>query len=310
MCPSVADKQLSIIQETVIKSKNAYCVIDKDLHISFCNEIMGKVVGIHHHDIIGRHQDEVMLEAHHKKTGIKLGDLQITEWINSVKYHQEAMDERFFILHTAEDKHYKFYRMTLSTGEHVILGTDITELINTQNELNVALEKLDLLARTCDLTGIPNRRHVIEFTKREFARARRYSSSFSIVFVDVDHFKRINDTYGHAIGDKAIIHVANLLNEELRETDIVGRIGGEEFAILLPDTNESNAVYFANRLRETLFNSSIEVDNNNTLKITASFGVTEFNKNDKDYADIFTRADDALYTAKNSGRNKVCRYKR
>ena len=138
----------------------------------------------------------------------------------------------------------------------------------------------------------------------EMARASRYGASLSILMVDLDHFKRVNDTYGHAGGDEVLRQFAEIAKGHLRGTDIMGRVGGEEFAILLPETASIGALNLAERVRHDLQNAKM-VWGDQTLRITASLGIADLGEHDATILDLLARADRALYTAKNNGRNCV-----
>lgn len=267
---------------------------------------MAKLIGLPVEDVVGRSQDEVLLEAYNNNTGINIGASNINDWLDSLKESQRNRSENEFVFNTSDNKFFKLYRLTVSSGAHVVFGTEITELIETQNQLEEALDKLDKLANTCELSGVPNRRFIMEAMNSEFFRAKRYGTEFSLVIADIDHFKKINDTYGHGVGDKAIIHFSQLINNSLRETDLIGRIGGEEFAILLPNTNLESGFKLADRIRVKIANTPLLHENIAPLSMTASFGVSQFRASDTDESEIFTRADEALYRAKGRGRNNVC----
>ena len=155
-----------------------------------------------------------------------------------------------------------------------------------------------------DLTKVYNRRAGLVRLNEEFARAKRSGSKLSIAMVDADHFKKINDTYGHLVGDAVLTHIASTIKTGLRECDIVVRFGGEEFLVLLPDTQGSHASLPLDRLRERLSENKFrhnEVD----ILTSVSIGIATVSSLDGDPMDTIHRADNALYLAKRSGRNKV-----
>jgi len=165
-------------------------------------------------------------------------------------------------------------------------------------ELNITLEQL---ARTDALTGLANRMHIGERLAEEFARFKRSKVPYSVLMLDVDFFKRINDTYGHAIGDDVLKHVASVLAATVRKTDFVGRHGGEEFLSILPMTDSTAAMMVAEKIRRTIESTSIASVGN----LTVSIGVQEVQENDIDEDVAVTRADECMYKAKETGRNKV-----
>ncbi len=165
-------------------------------------------------------------------------------------------------------------------------------------------ERLDLLekwATTDPLTGIFNRRHFFELASREFERTHRGHTDLTFIMLDVDHFKCVNDDYGHQAGDLVLIALAQLLVKQLRKVDFCGRFGGEEFVVCLPDTAESAAYDVAERIRKASA-EMVTATPNATLKITISLGTAAFDA-DSRLEDIIKRADNALYEAKEGGRN-------
>ncbi|PKG82721.1 sensor domain-containing diguanylate cyclase [Colwellia sp. 75C3] len=177
-------------------------------------------------------------------------------------------------------------------------STDVTELFKLKEEFKK-------LANTDPLTNLYNRRFFTEQSGKEYQRAKRYSLSMTLISIDIDHFKSINDQYGHPAGDQVLIEVAKQLQENLRQTDILARIGGEEFSILLPETSPQSAMAFAERIREEQSKLTIIGDWQGEITLSVSIGVSSFLATDEAFDDLFSRADKALYQAKNSGRNKV-----
>jgi diguanylate cyclase (GGDEF)-like protein len=171
-------------------------------------------------------------------------------------------------------------------------------------DLRGAQDKLQKMATTDFLTGIANSRLFSEAGEREVQRARRYKRSLAVLMIDLDHFKKINDKYGHAIGDKILVAFAATCKKCLRRADVFGRLGGEEFAILLPETDLSGGEKFAERLRSMIEKSDIKAEKK-TLHITISIGVTELLPHDDKLEAALKRADDTMYEAKRKGRNQV-----
>lgn len=164
--------------------------------------------------------------------------------------------------------------------------------------------ELAMLAATDSLTGLPNRRFFLDMANREVDRVRRFGIPASVAMIDVDNFKDINDTYGHAAGDDALRHLAASFKASVREVDVLARLGGEEFAVLLPGTNESGAQRVAEKMRTALSSEPVSTGQH-TFRLTASFGTTDLSSGDFDITAALGRADAALYSAKHSGRNCV-----
>jgi len=167
-------------------------------------------------------------------------------------------------------------------------------------ELNEINEKLKILSIKDELTGLYNRRKLEELLQDEYQKAKRYNHVFSVVLLDLDDFKKINDNYGHQVGDQVLKEVSKILLDTIRKVDYCGRWGGEEFLILLPDTKLDAAVTLAQRVRKEIEGYSIpKVDN-----LTSSFGVSVYSPG-KEIKDIIKEADEALYRAKEKGKNNV-----
>ncbi|WP_449359334.1 sensor domain-containing diguanylate cyclase [Alishewanella longhuensis] len=185
---------------------------------------------------------------------------------------------------------------------------DVTDAAVSKLELQSMNGQLRQLSTTDYLTQMRNRGTWEESLRQEFNRLQRYSQhQSSLIMCDIDHFKRINDTYGHAAGDLVIKSVAEIIRKSLRSTDIAGRYGGEEFAILLLDTTEDQAGYLAERIRRKISETEV-VYNNQPIKFTMSFGLAERTPGIQDYVQWMEAADKALYTSKAQGRNLVTRY--
>lgn len=196
----------------------------------------------------------------------------------------------------------------LRRQEYAVLSAEraanhrLTEEISARKRLEAELTRM---AATDPLTGIANRRHYLERSALELERARRYGAPLSVLMMDVDGFKQINDTYGHSVGDETIKSIAATCQAALREIDLVGRFGGEEFAFTLPGTSVQVALEAAERLRRQLSQLAIHTDKG-ALHFTVSIGVAACNPGtDHSIEQALNRADQALYRAKHEGRNRV-----
>lgn len=163
--------------------------------------------------------------------------------------------------------------------------------------------RLKELATVDDMTQLWNRRYFMQACDEEFERAQRYDNVFSFLMLDADRFKAVNDNYGHAAGDVVLVNLAKVMSESVRKVDFVGRLGGEEFAILLPNTPELEAELLAERIRHAVESSPADYQGQ-ALPITISIGISSYRPNDQDLDQVIQRADKALYEAKNQGRNR------
>lgn len=199
-------------------------------------------------------------------------------------------------------------RLQVAQRQQFALHTEMVEInmslqheIERRESLEVELQKQ---ATTDALTGLYNRRQYELLFHRERERSRRQGTRLSLCVLDLDHFKRINDTHGHDVGDQVLRHVAALFTQKLRQTDIVGRFGGEEFILLLPDTDLERAERLVDRLRQCLEQAPVEADGE-IIHVTATFGLTEVEVQDANIEEAVKRADRALYKGKQGGRNRV-----
>jgi len=186
-------------------------------------------------------------------------------------------------------------------ARQIALLKDLTEMVMSEFEARK-------LARTDGLTGVLTRRGFRDEAERALALSARHSHPLSCIVLDLDHFKAVNDTHGHAIGDRVLVEAVKACRERLRTSDILGRIGGEEFAIVLPHTDEADAVGLADQMRAALRQRLIVLPTE-TISVSASFGIASRKGADIDLDELLRRADLALYAAKDAGRNTCVAWK-
>lgn len=196
-------------------------------------------------------------------------------------------------------------RSTNGETDHICLIIyDVTGVAVNKRQLESANAQLQELALRDGLTGLLNRRYWEQCVEREFARHMRYETPVSLVMFDIDHFKAVNDTYGHQTGDEVIREAARVTRGMARETDYAGRYGGEEFVVLLPDTDLNGARQFAERLRLAI--AKLRVDHQGSpLQFTVSLGVACLDSRMNTHTELIERADKALYKSKENGRNRT-----
>lgn len=289
-------KNKQLFLEGLIENNDALTFVkDAEGKYLLVNRRFEQVIGYPREDVLGKKDSEIFSEdlASHFRTV----DLEVLETGRVVKAEERftKFESEYYFLSTK-------FPVLNPQGEPVgVCGvaTDITDLKRTQH----ALERL---SEVDELSGLSNRRHFVVLAKQELIRASRYAHQASILMIDIDHFKRINDTYGHQFGDQVITLVGNTIRAQLRSSDIAGRMGGEEFAVLLPNTNLQQAVGVAEKLRILIGKASIQTPQKKPLSCTISIGITELAGRNLDLERFLAEADCALYAAKNSGRNRVC----
>ena len=201
------------------------------------------------------------------------------------------------------------YFFVQSTSDHQFCAGDVefmrllSRWVSSVIAEDRCMNELRLLATTDALTGVKSRGCFMDLASAELSNATRHEHPLSLVLIDLDHFKHVNDSFGHSVGDETLRRVASICQEALRAGDIFARLGGEEFAVLLPNTCEADAIYVAERLREAVAETTI-IDGHIQIKVTISAGVGQF-MDGEDFSALYNRVDVALYDAKELGRNRI-----
>ena len=237
------------------------------------------------------------------------------KFLSMMKSRPELQDVPVIMLTGRDDRDLKIKGLEQGASDYVTKPFDAEELVarvkvhlkikTLQDDLKRTNELLLELSNTDHLTGLFNRRYLMEALGKEVQRSQRKGGNLSIILLDIDHFKQVNDQYGHLQGDVVLQKVAVQLQKELRNYDIAARYGGEEFIAVLPDATLEEAVFVANRVRTAVQATRFSGELCN-LSLTVSLGVAMFSRNDGETEDSFIKqADDALYRAKANGRNRV-----
>lgn len=236
------------------------------------------------------------------------GNATLDEWMAQVKslyrvqsYHTSEVD-------LVNGRWVLVAQQLYRSGNIVTVCTDITRSKEAELALHVAYAELERLALTDELTGVPNRRHFLTRLESERQRAVRYRRQACLAMLDLDHFKQVNDRYGHPAGDEVIRHFADLLRGHMRGEDMVGRLGGEEFALLMPETAPAGAQTVLERIRRELAKASLDSIAPG-FAYTFSAGIAELSLTEAPTCDHWIHeADQALYRAKTGGRNRTVLY--
>jgi diguanylate cyclase (GGDEF)-like protein len=195
--------------------------------------------------------------------------------------------------------------VNMRDGDQLKVGRSILKFITGGNIEAMYHEEIYRLMTIDGLTEVHNKRYFHEFLEKEASRCRRYDRTFSLVVFDIDHFKKINDTYGHLAGDAVLRQLGALVRGKVRRDDVCARIGGEEFAVVLPEIQREGASELARKLLELVATTPFKFEGQN-IEVTISLGVAEWGPETKEAADLLKIADDKMYEAKRGGRNKVC----
>lgn len=281
-------------------------VTDADGRFEFVNPAYAKLVGYEASALIGNFPDELTLEEDHELL-TKQRELREAGISSTYETRLVCADGKIAnVLITGVPREPGGNKGAISVITDVSEHKRIEEALKkATNALELALIREQKLARTDKLTGINNRRSMFELAEFKFEVAKRYKQQLAMIIFDVDHFKKVNDAYGHLVGDQTLVEVTKLVQTQLRNADAFGRYGGEEFVILLPMTNARQAFKLAERIRKNVEDFHLKTERGNLISITVSLGVSEIDtsREDETVEKLFNRADEAMYQAKNAGRN-------
>jgi diguanylate cyclase (GGDEF)-like protein len=299
-----ADYIQKIIIESLLSTKDGVGLFDEKYSLVFCNHTMASLFGLSQSDALYKTFAELSEHSFNSTKGINIESPSLDAWLKQVSQKRRVSQFRSFETDTKDGKWYLVTEQLLHKNHLYIYITDITDKKNNENKLSVLTEKLSKLASTDFLTNIDNRRSFYDKAESEFNRSIRGKSPLSVLIIDLDNFKRFNDDYGHACGDMVLQIFAKQVQTRLRQYDVFGRIGGEEFALLMPNTAEKSALIIAERIRECIEQTQIPF-NNKLLHFTISIGVAEISPLNSSIEDVIQRADKNLYRAKYNGKNQV-----
>ncbi|HFB66055.1 MAG TPA: diguanylate cyclase [Aeromonadales bacterium] len=288
-------------------------VLDRNLEVKVWNSFMENHSGIPPRDVKGKNLFELFPEINKAWFKNKLDSVCLLKNRAFSSWEQRPYLIRFKnyrpITGTAG---FMYQNITInpllaSTGEVEQLSIvvyDVTDVAVKKLELNAANLELEHLSRTDALTQLYNRGFWEENLVSEFTRFQRYQQPTTLVMFDIDHFKKVNDTYGHPAGDEALRQTSMVLQQSVRSTDVAGRYGGEEFGIILPETEAKAALIFCERLRKSIENLEINHESHR-FSFTASLGVAELTAETPTPQKWLENADQALFKSKNNGRNQT-----
>ena len=286
-------RRLEFITNT---SQDAITLVDSEDHVQFWNLAAERLFGYRREEAQGRSLHQLLAPPE------QLNDIRKGLDIFANTGQGPIFEGRREVLAKRKDGSHFPAEVSASAfsldGQWYAAGSvrDITE--HKQNE-----EALKRLANTDGLTGVLNRRRFMELARQEVARSRRYGGPLSLIMLDVDHFKAVNDTHGHEVGDEVLVSLSKVCRKVLRQVDLFGRVGGEEFMALLPETDLAAAAKVAERLRLELARHPVS-GSHPQLRVTISLGVSQLVP-DMRLSDLMRTADDAMYRAKQNGRNRV-----
>lgn len=289
---------LARYKNIVQKAPMLFALIDNNYKYILANEMYCRTFDLNESQIIGRTIAEVFgteifnSTIKHNFDQALIGlEVKYESWFNFKQIGKKYMSVTY--------SPYSEIKGGISNGV-VVLSSDITQL-------KISEEKLQILSSTDQLTGISNRRKLLEVLSSEIDRAQRFRHSLSFLSLDIDNFKSINDTYGHPIGDEALIYTTSLIKKIFRSVDTIGRLGGEEFGVIVPEVDKENLTAILERAIST-FNHNTFNSKDINLSITVSIGTSTLNADATSMEEILSNADKALYESKRNGKNRYTIY--
>lgn len=287
---------------------------DENFLITYWNRAAERIFGWRSEEVIGRSTMDVLkaeFSPEQRAESIRMLT-EIGQWKGEIIQHSRSGEPLVFEANVMSMKDYRGQTIYVAANRDITQRKRAEEELRhakesieaTNHELQEALTREQILARTDGMTGVNNARHFFDIAKQEFMVAKRYGQPLSIIIFDLDHFKKINDTFGHQVGDKVLKHVAQIAIEHVREADTFARYGGEEFVALLPNSNAMESSVVAERIRQSISECCTNTDLGD-VTVTVSAGIAESLSNVDDIENIIRRADQALYKAKEAGRNCV-----
>jgi len=291
-------------------------VVDRDMNITLWNNFMANHSGQSADAVLGKNLFECFPELPKVWLSKKIQGVFLLKNFAFTSWEQRPYLFRFPHNRPITGgvdymyQNFTFMPVANETGEIdsvCITLFDATDIGISQTELKVAMECLSENSNRDGLTGIYNRRYLEQRLASEFDRCKRYKGEFSFIIFDLDHFKKVNDNYGHLAGDEVLCVVSQRISSLLRSADVLGRYGGEEFGVILPSTPLDGALILAERLRQIVAQEPV-IFNEIAIPVTVSIGVSEFEPETPKYEHLIHCADLALYFGKKNGRNQVTPY--
>jgi len=280
---------------------DAILAINKDIKLIYLNKEAEKMFGYSQGEIIGRHLN-ILIPLEFRA----VHDNHIRKFLEEDTVARLMNDRQNVEVKGLRKNGSQFFAeisiLKIPGEEETILAAIIRDISHSKELEN----KLRDFAEHDALTGIMNRRVIEDTIKKDIERASRYNKPLSLLMMDIDYFKKVNDTFGHDVGDSVLKHLTDISKRNLREVDSFGRWGGEEFVVLLPEIDLNGARVVAEKLRTSIEKTPLKINENEKVSYTVSIGGVTFNQSMKSWETLFKLADDALYQAKEQGRNQVC----
>jgi len=282
---------------------DGYAILSADDKMIGCNMAFCDIFHQDHRKILGTSFDELIRVSFKQGKGIHIETDNIDDWLAVAQQKRRQNPFRLFEVDLLDGRWFLFSEQVLPGGEMLIQAKEMTKQKVLEYQLSSKVATLSELALTDELTKVANRRCFVDSVEAELARCQRNEQPAALLLLDLDFFKSVNDTYGHQAGDEVLKATANRIKKALREYDMFGRIGGEEFAVFLSETDPATALHVAERMRGILADHPIKAGVVE-LCVTTSIGIA-LTHGESSFEELYLQADSALYMAKRNGRNRA-----
>lgn len=286
-------------------SPDCFAIFHQDMVI-YCNNTFASIFGLNKQQVIGQTNKALLKLSWSTRQGLIIDTANFEHWYANIEKQYEEKTLNQFESDLTDGRWFKMTRMSLDDGSTLIFGVNITDLKQTQASLEKANQQIELLANTDALTATHNRRSFYLLAEQAINNAKRYYQPLSLLLIDLDHFKKINDNFGHEAGDFILKEFSRRCQQFIRESDSLSRIGGEEFTILLPQTERAEASIIAEELRIFICSHSFYIESLDChVDLSVSIGISALTTKTETIKDLLAQADRALYHSKANGRNQV-----
>ncbi len=285
-------------------SENGIGILDAQNRFLYYNNTLAHMFGFADQSMACKTHQELMAWMYSQQRGIQIDWPTQQSWLDHVRERQRSAPFRSFEIDLTDGRWILMTEQICPGGELVMFCSDITRQKQTETALRKARDDIERLALTDDLTGIPNRRNFMQQLQQELAKSARNGRPVCLAMLDLDFFKKVNDRFGHAAGDAVLVHFSNFMRQQVRTGDVVGRLGGEEFGVLLPDTDLQAAQLVLNRVLELLRLERLDYVAPD-FSYSFSGGLLQRGSEQTDASGLLALADRALYQAKAAGRDRM-----
>lgn len=296
------------IQKTIFEAMSltddGIGVFDTEDKLIFCNESFAVLFGMSEKQAIGQSFGELITNSYTLRQGVNVETTDVDEWLSRANAKRRSVNFRTFEVDTCDGRWFLFTEQVVQGDCLYVYCSDITAKKDNEKKLQQVSDSLFKLASIDSLTQVYNRRHFYHLAEIELDRCQRNNSHAALMMIDLDDFKQFNDNHGHAVGDLILTTFAENAATVLRSYDIFGRIGGEEFAVLLPETSSQEALVIAERLRASTESLTVPYQHQ-SLCMTISIGVAHHSSAQPSLELMLNDADRLLYCAKEEGRNCI-----